>query len=53
MTQTQNLRFSFLGMNGTASRKRGWLVFTPSSANGPAVVPQPTKKQHRYARAVQ
>jgi hypothetical protein len=53
MTQTQNLRFSFVGMNGTASRKRGWLVFIPSVANGATVVPQPAKKQHRYARAVQ
>jgi hypothetical protein len=53
MTQTQNLRFSFLGMNGTASRKRGWLVFTPSFAKRATVVPPAAKKQHRYARAVQ
>jgi hypothetical protein len=53
MTQTQNLRFSFVDMNGTASRKRGWLVFTASFAKGGTVVPQPAKKQHRYARAVQ
>ncbi|MGO4909207.1 hypothetical protein ACEN2J_12860 [Pseudorhodobacter sp. W20_MBD10_FR17] len=32
MTQTQYLPFSFVDMNGTASRKRGWLVFAATLA---------------------